>query len=397
MKVYGREGHMDSRTGASWRVLRRVSGRMYLVLTLGAVLLGFGIFASAGLGGPTRSSSGISQAQARVKAAKRAVRFTAPGPRFDASKAKGKTVYYIAQALNLEFTHSVTGGIVEGLKSAGVKVITVDDKANISETARLLKQGIALHPAAIIIAERSDLLQAPLKDAKKAGIPVITQFEYDPRLPPARERALGVKAQVTFCYSCAGRLIADYAVASSKGKVKAVTYWSPDDGVGKYEIGGIRSELRRLCASCSDKFKDVLIAQWATQIPTLTQSDVRDPSLNYFLPVYDGMTLFMIPAIHAANANKRVKIVSFNADKSAMNSMARHDVIVADVGSPLKWFGYAVADETLRVMTGHAPVADEHVPLRLFDNSNLPNLKKDESTWYGTNFQARYRALWELG
>lgn len=338
----------------------------------------------------------VAQAKQLISRAKASVRFTAPGPSFDASKAKGKSVYYIAQALSLEFTRSVTGGIVAGLRSAGVKVTTVDDKANISETARLIQQGIALHPAAIIIAERSDLLRAPIKAAKKAGIPVITQFEYDPRLPPASERALGVAAQVTFCYSCAGRLLADYAVANSKANIHSVTYWSPDDGVGKFEIGGIRSELARLCSSCKAKFKDVLIAQWATQIPTLTQSDLRDHSINYFLPVYDGMTLFMLPGIHAANAQNRVKIVSFNADKSAMKSMASHDVIIADVGSPLKWFGYGVADETLRVITGHPAIANERVPLRVFDNSNLPNLKKDESTWYGANFQAGYKKLWKL-
>jgi ribose transport system substrate-binding protein len=338
----------------------------------------------------------VAQAKQLIAKAKRPVKFVAPGPSFNAAQAKGKSVYYIAQALNLEFTRSVTGGIVAGLKSAGVKVTTVDDKANISETARLIHQGIALHPAAIIIAERSDLLRAPLRAAQKAGIPVVTQFEYDPRSPPASERALGVKAQVTFCYSCAGKLIADYAVANSNAKVNSVTYWSPDDGVGKFEIGGIKNELARLCSSCTSKFKDVLIAQWATQIPTLTQSDLRDHSVNYLLPVYDGMTLFMLPAIHAANAQKRVKIVSFNADKSAMNSMAHHDVIIADVGSPLKWFGYAVADETLRVITGHPAIANERVPLRVFDNSNLPNLKKDESTWYGANFQAGYKRLWKL-
>src|SRR5205823_3699350 len=103
-----------------------------------------------------------------------------------------------------------------------------------------------------------------------------------------------------------------------------------------------------------------------------------------------GIAIYMLPAIHAANAQKRVKLVSFNADKSAMTSMSHHDVIVADVGSPLKWFGYAVADETLRVITGHRAIANERVPLRVFDNSNLPNLKKDESTWYGANFQAGY-------
>jgi ribose transport system substrate-binding protein len=391
-----REGKVQSTNQGSrprrWQVKHTATGIVLVAL----ISLAGVASVSAGTSSRDERQDAVTKAKQLISRAKAPLRFTAPGPSFDASKAKGKSVYYIAQALNLEFTRSVTGGIVAGLRSAGVKVTTVDDKANISETARLIQQGIALHPAAIIIAERSELLRAPIKAAKKAGIPVIAQFEYDPRLPSASERALGVVAQVTFCYSCAGRLLADYAVANSNGNVHSITYWSPDDGVGKFEIGGIRNELARLCSSCKAKFKDVLIAQWATQIPTKTQSDLRDHSINYFLPVYDGMTLFMLPAIHAANAQNRVKIVSFNADKSAMKSMARHDVIVADVGSPLKWFGFAVADETLRVITGHPAIANERVPLRLFDNSNLPNLKKDESTWYGANFQAGYKKLWKL-
>ena len=259
----------------------------------------------------------------------------------------------IAQALSLEFTSSIINGVKEAFASAGVKVVLFDDKADISQTTRLLSQCTALHPAAIVIAERSDLLQAPLRDVKAAGIPVITQFETDPQLPTPEQKDLGVAGQVTFCYSCAGKLIADYAIHDSGGNVNGVSYWSPDDGVGKYETGGMQSEQKRLCPDCQISFKDVLISQWAKQIPSMTQTDLRaNPNLNWMLPVYDGMTEFMLPAIHAANAQDKVKIATFNADKTAMHSMANGDVIVADIGSPLKWFGYGVADQTMRVITG---------------------------------------------
>ena len=383
-------------------MIRRRKQRRYQVITACGVVAAVVALAACGgssdsSGGGNPNASGVVEAGKLVDAAKLPVKFTAPGPSFDAKAAQGKSVCVIAQALSLEFTQSIINGVKEALGSAGVQVVLFDDKADISQTARLLTQCTALHPAAIVIAERSDLLQAPLRDVKAAGIPVITQFETDPQLPDQAEMDLGVVAQVTFCYSCAGKLISDFAIHDGAGNVNAVSYWSPDDGVGKYEIGGIESEQKRLCPECQTEFKDVLIAQWAKQIPTMTQTDLRaNPNLNWMLPVYDGMTQFMLPGIHAANAQDKVKIATFNADKSAMHSMASGDVIVADIGSPLKWFGYAVADQTLRVITGNPAVADEHVPLRLFDRSNLPDLSADESTWYGPNFQADYSKLWQL-
>jgi ribose transport system substrate-binding protein len=373
--------------------------RTLVAIGCGAVALSFGLAAcgdSGSSGGSSSDPKGVAEAGKLVQAAKQPVQFKAPGPAFDAGAAKGKTVYVIAQSLAIQFTRDVTNGLKEALAKAGVNVQVVDDKADISQTARLLAQGTALKPAAIVVAERSDLLQAPLRQVKEAGIPVITQFNHDPRLPGPAEQDLGVTADVSYCYSCAGRLISDYAINESQGNVDAVGYWSPDDGVGKYEIDGMKNEQARLCPDCQTDFKDVLISQWQRQIPTLTQTDLRaNPNLTYFLPTYDGMTPFMLPAIHAANAQDKVNIVTFNADKFAVEDMKDGDVIRALVGSPLKWFGYATADEVLRIITGQQPVV-ENVPLRIFDQSNAPDTSTDESTWYGADFQSEYAKLWGL-
>ena len=96
------------------------------------------------------------------------------------------------------------------------------------------------------------------------------------------------------------------------------------------------------------------------------------------------------------HASTRVKIVTLNADQAQMESMAKHDVIIANVGTPIEYAGWAEADQSLRLATGHPPVATEKIPLRLFDNSNMPKLKLPERDWYGVNFQAGYEKLWGL-
>lgn len=370
------------------------------VLATAACVAACGASAASGSGvSASVRDNGVKTARARVNAAKAPTKFKAPGPAFDAGKAKGKSVFYIANSMTLQFTQLVNSGAVAGLKAAGVKVTTQDNQASASTTARLISQAIAQKADAIIIQSvPSKLINAPLRQAKKAGIPVIQLFETDPRLPPASERALGVVGQVTYCYSCAGRLIADYAIAASNGKANAMAIEDSDVGVSAPEIAGIKSEMRKLCPSCSLKVEDVLVSEWAQRIPTITQTSLADRNVNWMLPIYDGMATYMLPAIHAANAQGRIKIATFNADLAQMQSMSQKDVIAADLGGPLAWMGWAIADQALRVITGNKPVANENVPLRMFDRSNLNkiNLKKPEATWYGVNFAAAYKKLWGL-
>jgi ribose transport system substrate-binding protein len=346
-----------------------------------------------------RAHAGIETARKLVSASRAKSKFTAPGPSFNAKAAAGKTVWDIANSLSLTFTQSLTQGTKAALSLAGVKDVIVDNKANVSETARLISEAVAQHASLILIqSQSSNLITAPLRKAKAAHIPVIELFESDPRLPSNQEQALGVTAKAAFCYSCAGKLMADWTIADSNGKAHAVTYWDSDVGVSYAENRGEKAEFARLCPSCKVDFKNVLVADWATRIPTMTQTDLADPSVNYLLPNYDGMATFMIPAIHAKSAQNRVKIVSFNADLPFLQDLKKHDTIVADLGSPVRWMGWGIADQALRILTHHQPVADEKVPLRMFDGTNINklNLSGSEASWYGANYQADYAKLWQI-
>ena len=42
-----------------------------------------------------------------------------------------------------------------------------------------------------------------------------------------------------------------------------------------------------------------------------------------------------------------------------------------DVGENLEWIGYAIVDQSMRIMGGLTPVKSEHVPVRVFDKSNI--------------------------
>ena len=91
---------------------------------------------------------------------------------------------------------------------------------------------------------------------------------------------------------------------------------------------------------------------------------LANPNLNYILPLYDGMTIYMNPAIK--QTHRTVRMASFNATPVVMQTeVSKPSPLIADVGGPNQWYAVALADQVLRVLAGQKPVKSENVPLRL--------------------------------
>ena len=355
--------------------------------------------ASSGNGGSSSEASSIAAATQYATSAMAPAKFNPPGPSFDASAAKGKLVYFIGDENSLPFNALINVGAKAGFAAAGVKVDIPDSEGDVSKMASLIQQGVALHAGLIIVPSvPPQALAAPLAVAKKAGIPVISFFSASARLPTAAEKGLGIDGIVSYNFYLGGKILAAAAIKDSGGHINAVSFWDSDAGSSKAEIDGIAAEFQQVCPStCKVVFKDIpSFANWAQQVPSLTRTALLNPNVNYFLPIYDGMAQYMLPSIAAATATSRVKIVTLNADIAQMQEMAAHNVIVANVGTPIEYLGWGLADQSLRLLTGQPAVADERVPLRLFTDSNLPNLKEPERDWYGIDFASAYRSLWQV-
>jgi ribose transport system substrate-binding protein len=111
------------------------------------------------------------------------------------------------------------------------------------------------------------------------------------------------------------------------------------------------------------------------------------------------MIALMGPSVTRLNAQNRVKFVSYNATLPPMQQLKQGQLVAGDIGSPQHWLGWAIMDQTFRILTHRSPLADENIPNRLFDatNINSVNLSAPEGTWYGaTNFRQKYRKLWGM-
>jgi ABC-type sugar transport system substrate-binding protein len=358
--------------------------------------------AATSAGTSSSGSSGVAQAKQLVSQEEQPPKFTGPTSKVDLAKAKGKTVYYVSLTEEIPALHEWGVILAQQLKAAGVTTQKCDAKGSPDGITTCLQQALAAKPA-MIVAQALDtkFIASYIARAKAQGIKFVTAQTGTPGIPTVP----GDDAEVTFDYPQVGRILADWFVADSgctKGGPQIITTTSSRQP-SLAEVGGIQSEIKRLCPTLSvPGVQNVLIPDWPTKLSTTTRSLLTaNPNLNYILPLYDGMTIYMVPAINGILAAKsRVKVASFNATPVVIqNELAKQSPLAADIGGPNQWYGVALADQVLRVLAGQPPVANENVPLRLFTRDNVGTIdpKKDESTWYGSaNPICEYHKLWGL-
>ena len=369
----------------------------------GAAATGTSSATSSGTGTSASSGSGgAAQAKQLVTQEEQPPKFTGPTSKVDLAKAKGKTVYYVSLTEEIPALHEWGVVLAQQLKAAGVTTQKCDAKGSPDGITTCLQQALAAKPA-MIVAQALDtkFIASYIARAKAQGIKFVTAQTGTPGIPTVP----GDDAEVTFDYPQVGRILADWFVADSgctKGGPQVITSTSSRQPSAA-EVAGILSEVKKLCPSLSiPSVQNVLIPDWPTKLSTTTRSLLTaSPNLNYLLPLYDGMTIYMVPAINGILAAKsRVKVASFNATPVVIqNELTKTSPLAADVGGPNQWYGVALADQVLRVLAGQPAVANENVPLRLFTRDNVGTIdpKKDESTWYGSvNPICEYHKLWGL-
>jgi ribose transport system substrate-binding protein len=387
--------------------LRRGVWRAGMLATLCAGAIGLAACGGSGDssdGASASSSDGGSQeleaARKLVEAATKPPTFEAPGPEFDASGAAGKTVFFDAALMNIDYTKAVTTATKEALTKAGVNLIVTDSQQDPTTATRQIQQAVARKVDAIVVQTVDPkLLKDPLSRAKAAGIPVVMVNTSGPRLPNAEEKAVGIEANFTIDWARQGELQVAAALVEAGGPEKMAVIASPDLEVGRIGLEGVKKGFEQFCPSCEVEYKDVLLSQWTRNLPSLTQNTVVDPNVKVLLPLWDSMTPFMLPSINAAGATKRVKIVTTAGNSTAMKNLSDGGPITVDIGNNQDYQGWALADQLLRVLTDNEPVADPKVPLTIFNTENVKDIdvSQPESTWYGSfSFKDEFRQLWGL-
>ncbi len=330
------------------------------------------------------------------------------GPAFDATKAKGKKVWWISNLGSNSFTPLIYNPFKEAMNAAGVNVTFFDGQGSAQEEIRGMLNAVAAKADLIVDQDYpASQTKAGFDAAKKAGIPVLEWANNDEGAGPSLN---GGQAEVTYSYKKAGVLMADAVMTLSEGgPVNAIFIDSSDVEPAGIVGEGFKEELTKYCPeACSVQTKDVVIADWSTKLAVVASTAVLDPNVNWIVPAFDPETQFVNPAIIQANAASRVHVCAYNATKGNVDRLKQAgDPLTCDVGSPLGWSGYAIADDALRMLSGVKPICPapapcgegEGIPLRIFDRTNIQqyDLNGSDALWYGsTDYKAEYKKLWGI-
>jgi ribose transport system substrate-binding protein len=349
---------------------------------------------TAALASSTASWTG---AQANLNRYKAVPKFVPPGPAFDArARARGKTLFIIPASSQVPFVSTIANHITRIARPIGVRVRIWQNQGQPSQWVQGMNAAISQRASAIVLLAGNDPagLQPQIRAAKARGIPTIVAHLYDDNQPSAPN----VGGLVNIPYKQAGRLIADQAIVDTRGRANAIVVTINQVKSTVPMVAGIREEFRKYCSGCKLTYTDVTIADVATKIqPNVQAALTADPRINYVIALYDSAEVpFVAAAIRAAGRIGRVKVSTFNGTPEILRMVKQGDIVSMDVGENLEWIGYAVVDQSMRIMGGLKPVKNARVPLRVFDRSNIDQAGPRFTSGWGTAYVRGYRKLWGL-
>ncbi len=351
--------------------------------------------------GPTGASCNLAAVNAKIQAAKAVPVWTPPGPAFDAKKAAGSLVYTINENSANEFGQAQIKGIMQAADKAGLKVVDYPNQGSKSQWIQGVNAAVNAKAKAIIFVGGTIgplYFRSQAQEAQKAGVKLVTLIDTDLTQPAEQ----GTDARVAQRYAEAARLDADYIIADGKCKSNVQVLTTNELIAGDINQKATEDEFKKYCgSSCKVKFQNIPLPSWTSQIQPTVQSAIQaDSGLNYVMPLYDAMVQFARPAVTLAGASNRVKIVSFNGTPAILNMISGNSPVKMDVGENPANLGYAAVDQTLRLLTGTAPVSsgNENVKLRVFDGSNVSEAGNPPAlgVGYGNLWQPGYLKLWGL-
>lgn len=367
------------------------------------VFVGAGAISAGALvvAGPVMAagSCNADYAKAQIEKYKQIQPFDAGGPPFDASKARGKTILNIQEVSSNPFTQSVTAGLKEAAEKNGITVIDYPNQGQRSQWAQGIESAILRKVDAITLIGGTispEYLRPQADAAEEAGIPIVTVINEDLSQP------LGYKAtaRVAQPYAKAARLNADWIIADSNCDASVLILGTKEVLGWPAEQHAFEDEFENQCGDgCKIVFRYIPPPEWPTRIQNETQSALlADPSINYILAAYDGMTQFVLPAIQAVDAMDSIKITTFNGTPFALKFIQEGTPVKMDVGENTAQVGYAAVDQVMRILTGVGPIAsgDTNIPLRVFDASNVEEAGDPPALGqgYGNDFIAGYEKIW---
>lgn len=350
------------------------------------------------------SSAGVAQAQAVVARESRpTTSFPPPGPPFNASSLRGKSVWYIPLSLSVPVFAISNGTLQTALSKVGLTEHSCSAQATPSGTAACINQAVAANAGAIVTdAIPVALASNAFANAESHHIPVLIQDQLPPTGGPGTVQGFGNDKLAYQPLQAANLPEAEayWTIADSHGKANVLLEpYTDSPSTLSYDVS-TRALFKKLCPACTIVTQKIGIATASLAASQTSSALLSHQNVDYVLPEYDALLQGVGQGIQQAGFTSKVKVAESAGDLPALQAI-KAGTLSVDAGEDFPYIGWADADEAMRMMLGK-PIVKELPPLRLFTAANVGSLSltpaaQASGEWYGSAaYTAMFEHLWGL-
>ena len=321
------------------------------------------------------------------------------GPTEPAKAPKGLKVGIVSCSASLKGCQAQANSSAEAARAVGWTVQMYDGKANPKNQAAAVLDALAWG-ANVIIGQSLDYrsLQLPLKEAKKAGVLVVSVGvggDAPNPMPVLEPGQLAWEFAVDVDNFALGAEIGNWIVKDSGGKANVIVYDDIEfDSVAVMHKGVM--DLLKKCEGCKAAEDAFTASQIATNLGQQVVGYLRThPDVNYVYAPYDPSAFAMAAAIRQAGMGDRVKLVSVLGDQENLDLIRKGDIQVATGAYDTSYTGYAIVDQIIRYLNKQPLFVphNENVPFTVIDKTNVPPPGGNYATSNG--YKEKFLKLWQ--
>jgi ribose transport system substrate-binding protein len=363
-----------------------------------ALLMGLiGITVTAQAADPGLTPTNRAQLEALLAAHTGETKFTPPGPPIDPASLKDKLIFTIPTSTAIPFCDVVDKQMDEFARKLGVRHEVWQTTAQLGQWVQGFNTAFAHKADLINVACGLDpaTVAPQIREAIGKGIPVVAAHTY----ANGQTQLEDLSGIVYGAYIDAAKLEAAYVILKTDGKASVLVITAPSTANSPHIEKAIMGMFEKYCPACKVRAAGVNAADWASKIgPTVQSAILADRSLNYVIPIYDGMVQAVMPAIITTGSSARVKVATFNNTPAVLDMIRTGDVVTFESGEDTTWLAGAILDQDMRVLLKQPLVKDYVVGIRAFTKIDVEaaGVPAKFGVGYGDAARKGYEALWGL-
>lgn len=315
------------------------------------------------------------------------------GPTSGPTAAAGKKIIYVTNDSRNALQVAWGQQMEVAAKRIGWTLTTLDGQGTVNGWTAAFTQAIASRPDGIVTACDAASIQGPMTSAFDAKIPVVGLHA---AALPGPDSNLHLWDNITSSGEEIGKALADYIIADSKGRGRAIILYDAQYAIAKLKAEAMKREFAT-CSSCTLlDYVNSPLAEVTTQMPQLASSWVsRYGTPFYVMTIADYYYDFLVPPLRAGGVKPDdVKLVGADGTPKAYDRIRNGDYQVATVPEPPGLQGYQAIDEMNRALNGAQPSSFVQ-PVYVVTKANVDQEGGSSNLFDPTNdYKDQYVKIW---